>query len=156
MQKVTRLLTASVLGFGLVGCSLLSPPVQRIEVSTTPVEKPKLVLPKADQLFQRPLEWIIITPENVEESFERIQTLGRPLVLFGVTDKGYENIALNLSDLRAYLQQQQAIIAAYRNYYEQSEKALTEANNRLDKAEEDANAPPPEPEKRPWEIWKND
>jgi len=149
---VQKLLIASALGFGLVACS--SVPVQRIEISTTPVEKPKLTLPQADQLFQRPLEWVIITPDNVEEVFEKIQTLGRPLVVFGITDKGYENIALNLSDLRAYLQQQKAIIAAYENYYQQSEKAIEEANNRLDKAEEEANKELPEPEKKAWEVWK--
>ena len=133
-----------------------SPPVQKIEVSTTPVEKPKLVLPKADQLFQRPIEWIIITPENAEEAFKSIQGRGRPILLFGVTDKGYENLALNLSDLRAYLQQQKAIIAAYENYYQQSNEAIEEANRRLDKAEDDANKEPPEAEAKPWEIWKND
>jgi predicted transcriptional regulator len=77
-------------------------------------------------------------------------------LLFGVTDKGYENLALNLSDLRAYLQQQKAIIAAYENYYQQSNKAIEEANRRLDKAEEDANKSPPEAKAKPWEIWKND
>lgn len=75
-------------------------------------------------------------------------------MLFGVTDKNYETLALNLSDLRAYLQQQKAIIAAYENYYQQSEKAIEEANERLDDAEEEANKPLPEPEKKPWEIWK--
>lgn len=108
-----------------------SPPVQKIEISTTPVEKPQLVLPKADQLFQRPIEWIIITPENAEEAFKSIQGRGRPILLFGITDKGYENLALNLSDLRAYLQQQKAIIAAYENYYQQSNKAIEEANKQL-------------------------
>jgi hypothetical protein len=157
MQQVKKLLIVSALGFGLTGCSLWSsPPVQKIEVSTTPVEKPKLVLPKADQLFQRPIEWVLITPENVEEAFKAIQGRGRPVLLFGVTDKGYENLALNLSDLRAYLQQQKTIIAAYENYYQQSNKAIEEANRRLDKAEEDANKAPPEAPVRPWEIWKND
>ena len=133
-----------------------SPPVQKIEVSTTPVEKPKLVLPEADQLFLRPLDWVLITPENVEEAFESIQGRGRPVLLFGVTDKGYENLALNLSDLRAYLQQQKAIIAAYENYYQQSNEAIEEANRRLDKAEDDANKEPPKREVKPWEFWKND
>lgn len=152
MQKTQKLLIASVLGFGLAACS--SVPVQRVEVHTTPVEKPKLVLPKADVLFQRPVEWILITPENVEEAFEKVKSRGRPVMLFGVTDKNYETLALNLSDLRAYLQQQKAIIAAYENYYQQSEKAIEEANERLDDAEEEANKPLPEPEKKPWEIWK--
>lgn len=149
MQK---LLIASVLGFGLAACS--SVPVQRIEVSAKPIEKPKLVLPRADQLNQQPVSWVLITPANAEEVFEKLTKEGRPLVLFGLTDKGYERLALNLSDLRAYLQQQQTIIAAYKVYYEKSQEALDDANEELDRVEDEANKEAPKPEKKAWEIWK--
>lgn len=38
-------------------------------------------------------------------------------VLFAVTTDGYEALALNLSDVRAMVQQQQKIIAIYQNSY---------------------------------------
>lgn len=132
--------TANVLGCGLAllllsGCSVLpwskSTP-QRIEISAKPVERPPLVLPKADRLQSRPVEWIIITPENYEEVFAKIEKEGKPMVLFGLTDKGYEHLALNLSDIRAFIQQQQAIIAAYEGYYQEAEKAIEEANKEIE------------------------
>lgn len=67
---------------------------------------------------------MIITPENFEEAIAKIEKNGRPVAFFALTDKGYENLGLNLSDLRAYIQQQQAIIAAYKGYYEKAEEAL--------------------------------
>ena len=95
---------------------------QQIQVSAKPIEKPQLVLPQADVLNMRDVEWIIVTPENYQEVFDKIKASGRPIALFAMTDKGYESLGLNLSDLRAYIQQQNVIIAAYKEYYTQSEK----------------------------------
>ena len=81
-------------------------------------------MPNADELNLREVKWVIITPENVEEQIKAIEESGRPAAFFALTDKGYENLGLNLSDLRAYIQQQQAIIAAYKSYYEKAEEAL--------------------------------
>ena len=102
----------------------MTPQPKPIEIRSTPVEKPTLTLPQADEINLRDVNWTIITPENFEEAVQEIQSNGRPVVFFALTDKGYENLGLNLSDLRAYIQQQQAIIAAYKGYYEKAEEAL--------------------------------
>lgn len=123
-------LTASALGFLIL--SLVSacgkPPVQEIQISAKPVDKPELVLPYADPVKTRDVQWVIITPDNYEEVFNDLAKKGQPIVLFGLTDKGYENLALNLSDIRAFIQQQQAIILAYEGYYKQSNAAIDAAN----------------------------
>ena len=129
-------LIKNVLGFGLIltilsGCS--STP-QRIEVSAKPVDKPELVLPNADGIRMKNVEWVLITPENFEEKVAEIQKTGRPVVFFALTDEGYENISLNFSSIRAYIQQQQAIIAAYENYYKNANEALDAANSNIEGA----------------------
>lgn len=98
-------------------------------------------MPQADKFVSRPVEWILITPENYQEVFDKIKSDGRPVVLFGITDKGYEHLALNLSDIRAFIQQQKAIIAAYESYYQQSQKAIDEANEQITKKEEAVSEP---------------
>jgi predicted transcriptional regulator len=65
----------------------------------------------------RDIEFIIVTPENVEQVFEDIES--DDIVIFGVTDKGYEDIALNLADLRAYIQQQKKVIGIYESQYDE-------------------------------------
>lgn len=95
-----------------------------VEISTEPVENPGLELPEADEINLRDVEWHLITPENAEEIFTEVEENGRPVVFFSLTDKGYENLGLNMSDIRAYIQQQKTIIAAYENYYEKSQKVL--------------------------------
>lgn len=106
------------------GCSFLTPQPREVQVSTVPVEKPALELPQADELRLRDIEWTLITPDNAEEVFAEAEESGRPVVFFGLTDKGYENLGLNISDIRALVQQQQTIIAAYENYYKESQEAL--------------------------------
>tara|TARA_B110000305_G_C19144980_1_gene495342 strand:- start:239 stop:577 length:339 start_codon:yes stop_codon:yes gene_type:complete len=99
-----------------------------IEVSAKPIDKPELVLPMAQELNLRDVDWVVVTADNVEQVLADIKKTGRPVVLFALTDKGYENISLNLSDLRSYIQQQQAIMAAYNRYYKDAEDTIDEYN----------------------------
>lgn len=119
----------NALGFGLALTLLSScgstPQVQPIEITTAPVEKPVLTLPSVDQLNLRPVDWKIITRDNYEQVFAEIESSGRPVALFALTDEGYSNIGLNFSDIRTMVQQQQAIIVAYENYYKSNNATAT-------------------------------
>jgi hypothetical protein len=125
---------------------------QRIEVSAKPVDKPELVLPDADGLRMKDVEWVLITPENFEEKVAEIEATGRPVVFFALTDKGYENISINFSSIRAYIQQQQAIIAAYENYYKNANEALDAANSEIDGVKNEVDAQQKDEPKDPF--WK--
>ena len=108
-----------------MGCSSLGvQPPREITVSSKPVDKPELTLPPIDEVNMRPVEWIIITEENLEQRLEELRGTGQPIAIFGITGEGYENLGLNFSDIRAMVQQQQAIIVAYENYYKKAEEAL--------------------------------
>ena len=128
----------ALLGFALLtGCA--SQP-QRIEISAKPIEKPNLILPPAQQLNLKDVEWVIINQENAEEVFAQLLEDKKDPVLIGLTDEGYEILSLNYSDIMAYIQQQNAIIKAYRNYYEESEQALENANSQIEGAQAEVEA----------------
>jgi hypothetical protein len=129
----------NVLGCGLVVLLLssCSSTPRLIEVSATPIDKPELTLPKVDRLEMRKVEWVIVTEENWKEVKQKIKKSGRPLALFSITDKGYANLGLNFSDIRALVQQQQTIIAAYESYYKNAEEALDTANKQVDSVNEE-------------------
>ena len=71
-----RILTISLLAASsllLSGCFSFpkfgsSPPVQPIEVKTVPVEKTPLALESPQPLRLKPIEWIVITPQNWDGS----------------------------------------------------------------------------------------
>lgn len=124
------LLTKSVLGFGLVillsSCSSLQQ-VLPVEVSTRPVEKPELTLPRVDELRMREVSWIVINQDNVDQVFEDLKNKNIPVGVYALTGEQYENLGLNFSDIRALVQQQQAIIVAYEKYYKEAEQTLDKA-----------------------------
>jgi hypothetical protein len=127
---------ANVLGCLIIlsvisGCSSLP---KQIFVSAEPIEKPKLILPESDELDLREVEWVILVKENWEEQWAKLENSGDALAFFATTDSGYENLGLNYSDIRAFIQQQEAILAAYRSYYLEAEEEFNEANG-LDKEE---------------------
>ena len=75
-----------------------------------------------------------------EEVFAQLLKDKKDPMLIGLTDEGYEILSLNYSDIMAYIQQQNAIIKAYRNYYEESEKALEDANSQIEGAQAEVEA----------------
>lgn len=92
------------------------PNISPIQITSAPAERPPLVLPPVDTLTMRPVEWTVVTRDNVDQVFAQLEARGQNLALFALTDTGYENLGLNFSDIRQLVQQQRAIIVAYENY----------------------------------------
>ena len=59
--------------------------------------------------------------DNVEEVFAKLKDSKTDLVLFAVTDDGYQNLSLNMADVIKLVKQQKSIIAAYEKYLENEE-----------------------------------
>lgn len=136
-EFMMKYILVGVMVLALSGCGSMP---RQIEISAKPIEKPKLVLPDATQLRLGEVEWIVITKENAEEVFAELEKGRKDAALLGLTDEGYKVISTNHSDIMAYIQQQNAIIAAYKSYYEESEKAIEEQNKSIEDAQEEVNA----------------
>jgi len=105
------------------GCSILGwKSVEPIEIKTKAVERTRLNLPDPAPIQARELQWVIITKDNAQEVFKRLEEKGVDIVLFGLTDEGYEQLALTMAELRNYIAQQKTIIIKYKDYYEPKEK----------------------------------
>lgn len=104
----------------LTSCSARNqePQITNIDVRTVEVKRPKPIIPPVDQLKLRDVEWIIITPDNIEEVFNKVKETGSEPALFALKAEGYENLALNINDIRSNIQQQQRIIAIYEKQFE--------------------------------------
>ena len=82
------------------------------------------MLPPVDEVRLRPVEWVIINEDNMEQKLAQLTANGQPLAIFALTGEGYENLGLNFSDIRALVQQQKEIILAYERYYKEAERAM--------------------------------
>ena len=64
------------------------------------------------------IHWYIITSENAEEVFKKLEEDGIDPVLFGLTDKDYELLSKNFAKIRNQLKIQNDLIDKYKEYYE--------------------------------------
>ena len=71
-----------------------------------------------DPLRLDPIDWVVVTPANAEEIFQRLESKELDLVLFGLTDEGYKKLAVTIAELRNLINQQRNIIIKYKEYYE--------------------------------------
>ena len=66
------------------------------------------------------IKWIIITSENADEVFKRLEEAGIDPVLFGITDKDFQVLARNFAQIRQKLQETNNLLEEYKKYYEDS------------------------------------
>jgi hypothetical protein len=105
----------------LSGCasfSLFGKRVQPVEIQTTAVERTPLNLRDPSPLEPRVPKWIIITPENAEKIWADLEAKKLNLVLIALTDKGYEELAVTMVEIRNFINMQRQIIIKYKEYYE--------------------------------------
>jgi len=74
--------------------------VKRLEVSTAAVERVPLVLPEVDVLKLERIDWYVVTEENIMSVLEELDKKGYKRVIFGVTDKGYEILSVNMAKIQ--------------------------------------------------------
>jgi hypothetical protein len=108
-----------VASLGLTGCgNLFRKPVEPIQVVAKPVEKTPLALENPQPLRLRPVDWIVVTPQNWEGVFRQMQAKDQNLVLFGLTSDGYQALSVTIAELRNLINTQRIIIQQYKDYYE--------------------------------------
>ena len=64
------------------------------------------------------MQWIIITSENSEEVFKKLEAAGIDPVIFGLTDKDFELLAKNFARIRNQLKLTNDLLDKYKEYYE--------------------------------------
>ena len=96
---------------------------KRIKLFTVEEPRQKLNLPDPRPLTLEDIRWIIITSENAQEVFKKLEEQGIDPVLFGLTDKDYELLAKNFAQIRQKLQETNSLLEEYKKYYEGEENA---------------------------------
>ena len=108
-----RFLLALPFAIMLAGC-------QTTNTVMTPIlqDRPAFVPPPLTAAKQSPVNWIVLNKGNAAEKIAELEKSDGVVAVFALTPRGYENLSINVAELRRYIQQQNAIIAAMRQYYE--------------------------------------
>jgi len=100
-----------------ISLSACSRTPRELEYTPQPIDRPELILPVSEELRLSKIDWIIITPDNATEEFNKIKASGKPVVVYALTNSGYEALALDMAKILKKLSEQNAIIVAYEDYY---------------------------------------
>ena len=121
LKKCLKVSSLLLLSLVISGCSSWSwPKLTQIEVQTVEVERniPTQNRPQPITM-NKGMKWWVVTEENFKEFKEKFQKEnGDPLVAYVLSVRDYETLALNMAEIKRYIQQQKEIII----YYEEAVK----------------------------------
>ena len=113
---MTNLLKTAVLlllASSLVACGTIDP---QVVVKTEYVEKNIPIQSQPKGVTVHPVYFYTVNEENIDEFLERFEKENGDIVFFAISVPHYENLSLNLADLKRYIGQQNSLIL----YYEDS------------------------------------
>ena len=114
LKLIGSVLVSLILITSLTSCS----GVKELQIFKKEVEREKLNLNKPTPLELENLRWIIITSNNAEEVFKKLEEQGIDPVLWGLTDKDFELLAKNFAQIRNQLKITNDLLDKYKEYYE--------------------------------------
>lgn len=109
----------------LTGCSIGEKQLKifKLEEPRQNLDLQKPTMPELEKL-----RWIIITSDNAEEVFQKMEAEGLDPVLFGLSDKDFQLIAKNFAQIRAHLKHTNDLLDQYKEYYEPDDKKKEKEN----------------------------
>ena len=117
--KVSSLLLLSLI---ISSCSTWDK-ITKIEVQTVEVERNVPLQNRPRQLDLANIHWYVVTEENFVEFKKKFQKEnGDPLVAYVMSVRDYENLAINMADIKRYIEQQKQIIIYYEKAVAPQEK----------------------------------
>ena len=117
LKLIQSALLLLILSISLTSCA----GVKTLEIFKKEVPREKLNLEKPTPLEMEEIYWHIITSENAEEVFAKLEKDGIDPVLFGLTDKDFEMLSKNFAKIRNQLMQTNELLDKYKEYYESEE-----------------------------------
>lgn len=116
MKKILPLLIVSSM---LSGCSIFGwNKVEPITIKKQEVARQPLNLPDPPPIKPTVPNWIVITPSTADKVWQQLKDNKTDLVLFALTDDGYEALAVDSAETRNFIARLRQILTEYRNYYE--------------------------------------
>ena len=125
------LLLATCNGCALLGNDPYVPEVKPVEVVT--ITKPAAIYhpPLPNRINTRPVEWRVLTPAIMDEYLTDLKEGNAPTnVYYGVSPAGYENLSINMAEIKRYIRQALSIITYYKELDEEQDASKEEVSSK--------------------------
>jgi hypothetical protein len=101
-------------------CSMIPTQTKPVEVVTIPKPIPLYHPPLPIELQLVDVDWSVITPEIMKIYLAELENGDAPATAYySLTSKEYENLSMNMAELKRYIQDSLHIIEFYRDYDEE-------------------------------------
>ena len=118
MKKLIILLP--VMALFLVGCAGNKvKPEAKVVIQKVIEKKLPLNIANPEPLDLDKVEWIIVTEENINEVWAQIQADNEGVALFALRHGDYEQLALNIADIKKLIGEYVIILKQYKDYLEE-------------------------------------
>lgn len=87
--------------------------LKRIEVKTVEVDRVIPTQNRPRQLDLNDITWFVVTEQNFEEFKKRYIKYNGNFLFYSMSVRDYETLALNMADIKRYIEQQKEIIIYY-------------------------------------------
>ena len=105
-------------------------PIKEVVTVPTVVETPEIEAPtinivrRPDPVAMKDADIVVVTESNLEEVIERIKGTQGEFVLYAITASSFEALALNLEQIKRFIEEQNEVILYY-------EKAVNKDDNEI-------------------------
>lgn len=113
--KTSSLLLATI---SLTGCALFTP---RVETETVVIRQNIPIQERPSSVDLHPVKFYAVSENNLESFLEDFRARYGDIVFFAITVPHYENMSLNLAELRRFILQQRNLIMYYETSIQQSD-----------------------------------
>lgn len=115
MMKVKSIILISCL-FVIANCSMM-PSAKPVEVVTIAEPVPLYHPPLPLEVGLVDIDWEILTPDLMKEYLENYENGSAPAIAYySLTSKEYENLSMNMAEIKRYLRDTLSIVKYYRDY----------------------------------------
>lgn len=109
LQKYLVILSSLLV---ISGCAWLQPQ-KEVVVQTKLIERNIPLQPNPKPLKLDGIKWKVVTQDNLQEFLQTYSDTS--VVFFALSVEDYETLALNMAEIRRYIEQQKAVIVYYEN-----------------------------------------
>ena len=129
-MNLKLLLIASLV---LSGCSMFGreyvPDVKAVEVVNVQKKAGIYHPPLPSKVRTKPVEWKVLTPAVMDEYLDDLEKGEAPTnVYYGVSPTGYENLSLNMAEIKRYIKQVLSIVNYYKELNSEKEEDQSSGN----------------------------
>lgn len=127
-KKYLKIFSLLLLTSSIIGCAT---PQETIVVRNKYIDQNIQVQPKPKPVEMIDLKFYAVTEDTLDQFLQKFEKENGDIVFFAISVPGYENLSLNVAELRRYIEQQKSLIVYYENNIKSNQEASREVTEEV-------------------------